>query len=131
VLRHSLPIAEIEQKKLAQFDPLYGYHMLNAYIAAEKQDRDLALQELTKALSAAVPGDQSWTSSAEIHAILNDTSGVLAALDKAVQRKEPTGAYLLAHPLFRYLANDPRFAEIKTKLTEQQAEIRTALAQVH
>jgi tetratricopeptide (TPR) repeat protein len=131
VLRHSLPIAEIEQKKLAQLDPLYGFHMLNAYIAAEKQDRDLAMQELTKALSAAVPGDQSWTNSAEIHAILNDTSGVLAALDKVVQRKEPTASYLLAHPLFRYLANDPRFVEIKTKLAEQQAEIRTALAQVH
>jgi tetratricopeptide (TPR) repeat protein len=131
VLRHSLPIAEIEQKKLAQSDPLYGYHMLSAYIAAEKQDGDTALQELAKATSAAVPGDESWTNAAEIHAILNDTPGVLAALDKAMQRKEPTAAYVLAHPLFRYLANDARFLELKTKLTEQQAEIRTALAQVH
>ena len=131
VLRHSLPIAEIEQKKLAQLDPLYGYHMLNAYIAAEKQDRDTAAQELAKALAAAVPGDQSWTNSAEIHAILNDTPSVLAALDKAVQRKEPTAAYVIAHPLFRYLANDPRFLELKGKFTEQQAEIRTALAQVN
>ncbi len=131
VLRHSLPIAEIEQKKLAQSDPLYGYHMLNAYVAAEKQDRDAAMQELTKALAAAVPGDQSWTNSAEIHAILNDTPGVLAALDKAVQRKEPAAAYVMAHPLFRYLANDPRFLEVKAKFTEQQAEIRNALTQVH
>jgi tetratricopeptide (TPR) repeat protein len=131
VLRHSLPIAEIEQKKLAQSDPLYGYHMLNAYIAAENQNRDVAMQELNKALAAAVPGDQSWTNSAEVHAILNDPPGVLAALDKAVQRKEPTATYVLAHPLFRYLANDPRFLELKTKMTEQQAEIRTALAQVH
>jgi len=131
VLRHSLPIAEIEQKKLAQSDPLYGYHMLNAYIAAENQNRDAAMQELNKALAAAVPGDQSWTNSAEVHAILNDPPGVLAALDKAVQRKEPTATYVLAHPLFRYLANDPRFLELKTKMTEQQAEIRTALAQVH
>ena len=131
VLRHSLPIAEIEQKKLAQSDPLYGYHMLNAYVAAEKQDRATAQQELAKALAAAVPGDQSWTNSAEIHAILNDPPGVLAALDKAVQRKEPSAAYVIAHPLFRYLANDPRFLELKGKFTEQQAEARTALAQVH
>jgi len=38
---------------------------------------------------------------------------------------------VLAHPLFRYLANDPRFLELEAKLTEQQAEIRMALAQVH
>jgi tetratricopeptide (TPR) repeat protein len=130
VLRHSLPIAEIEQQKLAKSDPLYGYHVLTAYIAAEKQDRAAALQELEKALAAAVPGDESWTNAAEVHAILNDTPGVLEALDKAAQRKEPTAAYVLAHPLFRYLANDARFLELKTKLTEQQAEIRTALAQV-
>lgn len=131
VLRHSLPIAEIEQKKLAQSDPLYGYHMMNAYIAAEKQDRATALKELTTALGAAVPGDESWTYAAEVHVILSDTAGVLAALQKAAQRKEPTAAYVLAHPLFRYLANDPRFLELKAKLNEQQTEIQTALAQVH
>ncbi|MDP9190964.1 MAG: protein kinase [Acidobacteriota bacterium] len=130
VLRHSLPIAEIEQKKLAKHDPLYGHHMLNAYIAAEKQDRATALQELEKALASAVPGDESWTNAAEVHAILNDTPRVLEALEKAAQRKEPTAAYVLAHPLFRYLTNDARFLELKTKLTAQQAEMRTALAQV-
>jgi hypothetical protein len=104
--------------------------MLNAYIAAEKQDRTTAVNELQKALAASVPGDDSWTNAAEIHAILNDTSGVLAALEKAAQRKEPTAAYVLAHPLFRYLENDPRFAEIKGKLSEQQTEVRAALAQL-
>lgn len=130
VLRHSLPIAEIEQKKLEQTDPLYGYHILSAYIAAEKGDRTTALKELNGALAAAVPADESWTYAAEIHALLDDTPGVLAALEKAAQRKEPTASYVLAHPLFRYLANDPRFLALKVKLTEQQAEIRTALAQV-
>lgn len=131
VLRHSLPIAEVEQKKLEQSDPLYGYHMLSAYMAAEKRDRATAQKELTAALSAAVPGDESWTYAAEVHALLDDTPGVLVALEKAAQRKEPTASYVLAHPLFRYLANDPRFLALKVKLTEQQAEIRTALAQVH
>jgi tetratricopeptide (TPR) repeat protein len=130
VLRHSLPIAELEQKKLEQSDPLYGYHMLTAYIAAEKGDRETALKELGIAQAAAVPGDESWTYAAEVHALLDDTAGVLAALEKAAQRKEPTASYVLAHPLFRYLANDPRFLALKLKLTEQQAEIRTALAQM-
>lgn len=104
--------------------------MMNAYIAAEKQDRAAALRELTAALGAAVPGDESWTYAAEVHALLDDTPGVMTSLEKAAQRKEPTAAYVLAHPLFRYLASDPRFVELKGKLTAQQAEIRTALAQV-
>jgi tetratricopeptide (TPR) repeat protein len=131
VLRHSLPIAEIELKKLAQSDPLYSQHMLAAYIAAEQHDRAKAVQELTTALGAAVPGDESWTYAAEVHALLNDTPGLLVALEKAAQRKEPTASYVMAHPLFRYLASDPRFLQLKVKLTAQQGEIRTALAQVH
>ena len=55
---------------------------------------------------------------------------MLTALEKAAQRKEPTASYVLAHPLFRYLANDARFLALKAGLIEQQAEIRTALAQV-
>jgi tetratricopeptide (TPR) repeat protein len=130
VLRHSLPIAEIEQAKLAQSDPLYGLHIINAYIAAQKRDRDGALKELNAAMGASLAGDESWTYAAEVHALLDDTAGVLASLEKAEQRKEPSAAYVMAHPLFRYLANDPRFLGLKTKLTEQQAEIRTALAQL-
>ncbi|HYI10598.1 MAG TPA: protein kinase [Thermoanaerobaculia bacterium] len=130
VLRHSLGVAEAELAKLAKSDPLYGYHMLRAYIAAEKKDRAGAMQALETAISAAQAGDDSWTSAAEIHAILDDTDGLLAALDKAAKRKEPTAAYVLAHPLFRYLGSDPRFQALQTKLGEQQAEIRTALGQV-
>lgn len=128
VLRHSLPIAEIELAKLQQSDPLFGYHMLSAYIEAERGNRAAALRELETALSSAVPGDDAWTSAAEVHAILADTNSVLASLEKAAARKEPTAAYILAHPLFRYLANEPRFQKITAQLAEQQNEVRSALA---
>jgi tetratricopeptide (TPR) repeat protein len=131
VLRHSLPIAEIEQAKLTQSDPLYGLHVINAYIAAQKRDRETALKELNTARGVSLPGDESWTYAAEIYTLLDDPEGVLSSLEKAAQRKEPSASYVMAHPLFRYLANDPRFLALKVKLTEQQAEIRTALAQLH
>ena len=131
VLRHSLPIAELELKKLADADPLYGYHMLSAYIAAERQQRDVAAKELERALAANVPGDDSWTSAAEVRAILADTSGIVAALQKAAKRKEPTAAYVLANPLFRYLENDSQIQQLRKTFAEQQAEARAALAQVN
>jgi hypothetical protein len=130
VLRHSLPIAEIELEKLATSDPIYGFHLLTAYIAAERRDRATALRELAVAARASSPGDESWTAAAEIYAILDDTSRVLESLEKAAARKEPTAAYVLAHPLFRYLHSDPRFQKIAETLTAQQAEIRAALAQL-
>lgn len=130
VLRHSLELAEDELQKLAQSDPLYGYHLLKAYIAAEKRDRAEAIKELEIALRVALPGDESWTAAAEIYAILNDTAGVIASLEKAARRKEPTAAYVLANPLFRYLESEPRFVKLREQLTAQQEEIRTALAQV-
>jgi len=130
VLRHSLPIAEIELKKLAATDPLYGHHMLKAYMAAEKREREEAMSELNAALTSSVPGDDAWTSAAEIHAILAETDGVLQSLEKAAERKEPTAAYVLAHPLFRYLSNDPRFQTLRANLAAQQLEIRAALAKM-
>ncbi|MFP5247925.1 MAG: tetratricopeptide repeat protein, partial [Thermoanaerobaculia bacterium] len=129
VLRHSVPVAEeVELKKLATSDPLYGYHMLRAYIAAAKQNRAEALSELDKALNAAVPGDDSWTCAAEVHALLANTSGVFESLERAAKRKEPTAGYVLAHPLFRYLESEARFQKLKGELTAQQAETRAALA---
>jgi len=130
VLRHSLEIADIEMKKLMVSDPLYGFHMLNAYIAAENRQRDAALKELGIALEAAVPGDDSWTCAAEVHAILNDTAGVIGALQKAAQRKEPSAGYVLSNPLFRYLENDSKFQNIRQQFAAHQAETRTALAQL-
>ncbi|MDQ3281326.1 MAG: protein kinase [Acidobacteriota bacterium] len=130
VLRHSLTVAEVELKKLGTTDPLYGYHLLNAYMAAEQRDRGTAMRELQTALAGAELGDATWTSAAEVHAILNDTTGVMESLEKAADRKEPTAAYVLANPLFRYLESDPRFQKLRDTLTAQQAEIRAALAQL-
>ncbi|HEX8252730.1 MAG TPA: protein kinase [Thermoanaerobaculia bacterium] len=130
VLRHSLPIAELELKKLSTQDPLYGFHLLSAYIAAEKRDRATATKELATALKIASPGDDSWTSAAEVYAILDDTTRVLESLEKAAARNEPTAAYVLANPLFRYLHSEPRFQKVRQTLTAQQAEIRGALAQL-
>jgi len=127
VLRHSLEIAELELQKLTVSDPLYGAHMLGAYIAAEKKQRDVAGKELAIALDTAVPGDQSWTYAAEVHAILNDAPGVIAALQKAAQRKEPSAGYILASPLFRYLENDPKFVSVRDQFAKQQDETKTAL----
>lgn len=131
VLRHTLTLAEDELKKLADSDPLYGYPMLKAYIAAEKRNAAEARKELGEALKVAEPGDESWTCAAEVYAILDDTEGVLSSLEKAVQRKEPTAAYVLAHPLFRYLASEPRFQKVRAGLTAQQDEVRRALAAVN
>ncbi|MGZ5431443.1 MAG: protein kinase [Thermoanaerobaculia bacterium] len=131
VLRHTLTLAEDELKKLAQTDPLYGYHLLKAYVAAEQRNAAEAKSELEIALTAASPGDDSWTCAAEVHAILADTGSVLTSLEKAVQRKEPTAAYVLANPLFRYLASEPRFAKIRADFTAQQDEVRRALAAVN
>ena len=89
------------------------------------------MKELETALKVATPGDDSWTSAAEVYAILNDTAGVLRSLETAAKRKEPTAAYVLAHPLFRYLESDARFQAVKAQFTAQQAEIRGALAQLH
>ncbi len=130
VLRHTLTLAEDELKKLAQSDPLYGYHLLKAYVAAEQRNAAEAKSELEIALAAASPGDDSWTCAAEVYAILADTGSVLTSLEKAVQRKEPTAAYVLANPLFRYLESEPRFAKIRADFTAQQDEARRALAQV-
>ena len=74
------------------------------------------------------PRKSTWPATIEAMTTSGASGGVLTALEKAAQRKEPSAAYVMAHPLFRYLANDPRFLALKVKLTAQQAEIRTALA---
>jgi len=130
VLRHSLEMANFKLAMLEKADPLYGHHMLKAYVAAEQRQAGEAMKELETALAASTAGDDAWTSAAEVHAILNDSAATIAALEKAAQRKEPTAGYVLAHPLFRYLESEARFIKLKETLLAQQAEIRTALAQV-
>jgi len=128
VLRHSMPIADLELKKLEQNDPAYGAHLLKAYVAAQKGARAEAESELKAAAAGSKPGDDYWTSAAEVYAMLADSKGVIDALDKASERKEPTVSYVLVDPLFRYLDSDARFQSVRTKLIAGQTEMRNALA---
>jgi Protein tyrosine and serine/threonine kinase len=129
VLRHSPDIAKLELRKLETSDPQYGAHLLKAYLAAGQQSRAAADAELKAALAASKPGDDYWTSAAEVYAMLADTKGVIDALQKASERKEPTCAYVLVNPLFRYLDSDSRFQSVRAKIAADQNEMRQALAQ--
>ena len=130
VLRHSTEIADIELKKLQTADPLYAYHLLKAYIAAAHNAKADAAVELKAAQAASIAGDDFWTCAAEVAAISGDTKGTLDALEHAAARKEPTAAYILSNPLFRFLSNEPRFVKVREALTAEQNEIRTALANI-
>lgn len=130
VLRHSTEIAEIELKKLEAGDPAYGAHLLKAYIAAQKGDKSGAASELHAAQAGSKAGDDYYTSAAEIAAIGGDARGVVDALEKAADRKEPTASYVLANPLFGFLQSDSRFLKVRERLTAQQNDLRAALANV-
>ncbi len=86
--------------------------------------------ELKTALAASKPGDDYWTTVAEVAVISGDNKAVLEALKKAVDRKEPTANYILTNPLFAYLQNEQDFQGLREKLVAQQNEVRTALAGV-
>jgi tetratricopeptide (TPR) repeat protein len=130
VLRRSLPIAELELKKLARGDRDYGYHLLKAYIAASQGQTEAAEQELDLAAGASVPGDDFWTSAAEVYVMAGQPARVIEALDKAVARKEPTAGYILTNPLFAYLRSEESFRTLRGAINAQQAEVRSALAQL-
>ncbi len=130
MLRHSMPIAELELKKLQESDPNYGLHILKAYMAAQSGAKADADNELKVALAASKAGDDYWTNVAEVAVITGDTPGVLDALKRASARKEPTAAYILSSPLFGFLANDPQFQALREQIAAQQNEIRTALAAI-
>src|SRR4051794_2268078 len=130
VLRHSIEIANLELKKLEQSDPAYGAHILKAYLAAQSGNKAASASELKAAEAASKPGDDYWTSVAEVAAMNGDARGVNDALERAAARKEPTASYVLANPLFGFLQSDARFLKIREKLAAQQSEIRAALAGV-
>jgi Tfp pilus assembly protein PilF len=130
VLRHSTEMADLELKKLEQSDPNYGAHILRAYLAAQSGNKAAAASELKAAEAASKPGDDYWTSVAEVAAMNGDARGVNDALERAAARKEPTASYVLANPLFGFLQSDARFLKIRQTLAEQQNEIRAALAGV-
>jgi serine/threonine protein kinase/tetratricopeptide (TPR) repeat protein len=127
VLRRMMTIANIELGKLRQLDPSYGHPMLNAYILAEAGRRSEAMSELDRAIAGARWSDQPYTSAAEVHAIMGDTRGTLDALEKAVARGEPTGSYILHHPLFRYLESDARYRRLRARIEQQIGAIRALL----
>lgn len=130
VLRHSTDMAALELKKLEQSDPNYGAHILKAYLAAQSGNKPASASELKVAEAASRPGDDYWTSAAEVAAMNGDARGVNDALERAAARKEPTASYVLSNPLFGFLQSDARFLKIREKLAAQQNEIRAALAGV-
>jgi len=130
VLRHSTEMAGLELKKLEQSDPNYGAHILKAFLAAQSGNKVASASELKTAEAASKPGDDYWTSVAEVAAMNGDARGVNDALDRAAERKEPTASYILSNPLFGFLQSDARFLKIRAKLAAQQNEIRAALAGV-
>ncbi|HVT45680.1 MAG TPA: protein kinase [Thermoanaerobaculia bacterium] len=127
VLRHSLEIANIELEKLRRLDPDYGHPLLNAYVLAESGKKREAFAELKRAQNRARWTDSPFTASAEVYTIANDTAMTIEALQKAVERGEPTGNYILKNPIFRYLAAEPRFAKVRIDIEKRMTEIRNQL----
>ncbi|HEV8435632.1 MAG TPA: protein kinase, partial [Thermoanaerobaculia bacterium] len=130
VLRHTPDIAKIELDKLQKTDPNYGYHLLQAYIAAGQNARGEAEAQLKEARKGEHPGDDYWTSTAEVYAMLGDPKNVITALESAEDRREPTISYVLADPLFTFLTSDAKYQAVRSALTSRQNEIRAALAQI-
>ena len=130
VLRHSAEIADVELKKLETTDASYGAHILKAFLAAQSGNKAAIAGELKAAGASSKPGDDYWTSTAEIAAMGGDARAVDDALEHAAARKEPTASYVLTNPLFAFMKSDARFLKIREKLTAQQNEIRSALAGV-
>jgi hypothetical protein len=62
--------------------------------------------------------------------MLGVTTEVIDALEKAAARKEPTAGYILTNPLFEYLRSDARFRALRSAFSRQQAEVRSAVAQI-
>ena len=131
VLRRTAQIADLELGKLQKSDPDYGFHILKAYMAAGANSKADAENELKAALAASKPGDDYYTSSAEVYAMLADNKNVIASLQKAADRKEPTMTYVLNDPLFAYLGTDAKFLAVRTAVAAKQDEIRAALAQIN
>lgn len=127
VLRHSMEIATTEMKKVSP----YGEHLLKAYIAAEERRAADAQSELKAAEALAQPGDDYYTCAAEVAAISGNVPAALAALEKAVERREPTAGYLLTNRLLAsLLVREPRYLKVRDQLAAEQNEIRAALANV-
>jgi hypothetical protein len=130
VLRHTPEIAKLEIEKLEKSDPSYGAPLLRAYMAAEQKSKSEVDAHLKEALKGSKPGDDYWTSVAEIRAMLGDAHGTVEALKRAVDRREPTITYVLSDPMFSFIASEGSYQQVRASLTAEQQEIRAALAQI-
>lgn len=130
ILRRSPAVADSELQKLQKLDPDYGFHLLSAYIAAEKRDVAGAEREIALARANAPADAEIETAAAEIYAILSQHSRVMRALRKANERNEPTYAYILANPLFAYLRDDPSFAKSRADIEKKRDAIASAISQI-
>jgi predicted Zn-dependent protease len=130
VLSHTPDIGKLELDKLQRNDPNYGHHLLQAYVAAGQNARGEAEAQLKEALKGEHPGDDYWTSAAEVYAMMGDAKNVIASLQRAGDRHEPTISYILADPLFSFLASDAKYQAVRSALTDRQNQLRAALAQI-
>lgn len=130
VLRRSVEIAELELAKLEKLDPDYGYPLLKAYIEAQNGKAAEANALLAQAIRNARWMDDPYTAAAEIHAILGENAQVLESLARAVGASEPTLNYIVANPLFSYIASEPAFVELKGRIDAARAEVQAELRKV-
>jgi len=128
VLRRSLPIAAIEAGKLEKLDPAYGLHLLNAYVEAETGHAAPAIAELNLAAAAPPSNADFYTASAEVYTLLNQPRKAMESLKKAVDRSEPTAAYILSNPIFRYLHTDSAWAPLSAKVGGQKSAAAARLS---
>jgi N-glycosylase/DNA lyase len=101
--------------------------MMQAYIDASAGNVDGAELELRRAEELADPLDPFSTASAEVYLLLNRQGQVRDALQKMVERAEPSHEYILSNPIFGYLATDPTFRSVMQAISEQRTRIAAAL----
>jgi tetratricopeptide (TPR) repeat protein len=127
VIRRSDSIVELEKARQQRLGDPYTLPMMNAFIAAGRNDAATADAEIAKAESAAVRAHDHYTLVAEINVLLNRQRQVIAALDSAVARSEPSLTYIVSSPLFAYLETDPRFTKLKRVIREKTTQLSAAL----
>ncbi|MFA6957385.1 MAG: serine/threonine-protein kinase [Thermoanaerobaculia bacterium] len=127
VIRRSDSIVELERDRQQRLGNPYTLAMMNAFVAAGKNDAATADAEIARAESAAIRADDHYTLVAEVNVLLNRQRQVIAALDRAVARSEPSLTYITTSPLFSYLETDPRFTKLKRLIREKSAQLSAAL----
>ncbi|MBW3670465.1 MAG: hypothetical protein KY432_02200 [Acidobacteria bacterium] len=128
VLRRSPQIAQIEIERLESQGAEPQRSFLRALIAADEGRTSDAEEALTDALDGSEWSDSPWFHAAEVHAILQNASRTLAAIERSVERREPMMHAVATNPLFGYLKNEPRFREAVRQVLLHQRAIGASLA---